>query len=72
MECRWRFVYDDKSTGQWTWQAHENDGIKMASLGVFPTLERCISHARGSGFSFAEHYDIVFVRAGARRRDGAC
>ncbi|MGE5526527.1 MAG: hypothetical protein ACM3SS_22655 [Rhodospirillaceae bacterium] len=67
-ERRWRFVYDSRSSGQWAWQVQENKRVSMASIGAFPTLDRCISHARQSGFSFAQSYDIVFVR-GAPRQD---
>ncbi len=69
MRRRWRFVYDDKSTGQWAWQVHENMRLKVASFGAFPTLDRCISHARENGFSFAQDYDIVFCRDGLRERE---
>ena len=62
MERRWRFVYDDKSSGQWAWQVEEGMRVRMASLRAFSTLDRCISHARESGFSFAQNYDIVFPR----------
>lgn len=60
MERRWRFVYDGRSTGQWAWQVHENLRIRIASLPSFAKLEDCIAHARASGFTFSETYDIVF------------
>jgi hypothetical protein len=62
MERRWRFVYDEKRAGQWAWQVHDNMRVKIASLRAFATLDGCIDHARASGFSFAQSYDIVFPR----------
>jgi hypothetical protein len=66
MERRWRFVYDRERVGRWGWQMHENGRVRMASLLAFDTLEGCISHARDSGFSFAQGYDIVFGEREAR------
>lgn len=71
MERRWRFVYDDTSTGRWGWQVHENLRVKIASLCAFATLDGCINHARESGFTFTQNYDIVFLRGGAESRDAA-
>jgi hypothetical protein len=36
--------------------------VKIASLRAFATLDGCIDHARASGFSFAQSYDIIFPR----------
>jgi hypothetical protein len=68
MELCWRFVYDDRSTGQWAWQARDTMRVKLASLRAFATLDGCISHARDSGFCFAHSYEIVFGGAGAQKR----
>ena len=78
MERRWRFVYDEKSAGQWAWQVHENMRVKIASLRAFATLDGCIDHARASGFSFAQKLrhrlpagDRVKRAKPAASRDGA-
>lgn len=65
MDRHWRFVYEDRNeggTGAWAWQVRDNAALRIASLCVFATLEACISHARESGFSFAQSYAIVFDR----------
>jgi len=65
MERRWRFVYDDKSSGRWAWHVEEGMRVRIASLRAFSTLDLCIGDARESGFSFAQNYDIVFPRDAA-------
>ena len=66
MNRHWRFVYDDSNgrrAGAWAWQVREGAGVRIASLCTFETLDRCIDHARESGFCFAQRYAIVFGRA---------
>lgn len=70
MERHWRFVYEDRDggrTGAWGWQVRDDAALRIASLSAFATLDACISHARESGFSFAQNYAIVFGRGQAQQ-----
>ncbi len=68
MERHWRFIYDRERTCGWVWQVRDDMRVRMASLGGFDTLDRCMNHARDNGFTIGQRYEIVFGNAAATER----